>query len=722
MERQYSPEDHLTSLTQKWIGSIFLMGAILFPALEFMDYFVSPDKFMRFMIYRLVISAILVALYFLNKLRQGRLYQYVIAATGATLCAVTVEIAILQTGGQSSTYYAAMMILAICCLGFAPMNMPLSFLLVGIVYSIYVVPIVLTENITSGVFISNNAFLISMFVIGLLLRYNNQKLLVTELQLRAELSEDKHKLELFSSSLKEQVAEKSGALAITEQKYRALFDNANDGIAVLDQSGNITDVNYRFCELHGFERETVIGTHFRILEIEHRAGEIDERLKQILDGKSIVYEAEHYRKDGSRVFFEVSSKAIDIGGVLHIQSFHRDITEKKKLQEQVMQSQKMESMGVLAGGIAHDFNNILTAILGHTEVLRRHIGNDEFSKRRIKTVEDAARRAGQMVSKLLSFARKETLELAPTDLNVVVTDTIELLGRSLIDRNIKAKVETGKDIPAIYGDSIHLEQIITNLVMNAMDAMPGGGSLTISTSAVEMGPQAQQMHPFLPPGKYVVLTVRDKGQGIPQEIMGRIFDPFFTTKPVGKGTGLGLAMVYGLVKSHKGEVRVRSREGAGTTFDIYLPALDENVKQPALEPVDISRLVASGNKRILVVDDERDVLSYIKDTLDAHGYRTFVADNPVYAQELFQEMSGDIDLVITDMIMPLMNGSELSRKLREMKGAVKVIGISGYSGGSLLNELRDIDRLIKKPFDGVTLLTTVREALEKGESKKELLA
>lgn len=720
MERQYSPEDHLTGLTQTWIGSILLMGAILFPTLEFMDYFVSPDKFMRFMMYRLVISAILVALYFLNKLRQGRLYQYVIAAIGATLSAVTVEIAILQSGGQSSTYYAAMMILAICCLGFAPMSMPLSFLLVGIVYTIYVVPIVLTEDITSGVFISNNAFLISMFVIGLLLRYNNQKLLVTELQLRAELSEDKRKLELHSNSLKDQVAEKSGALAITEQKYRALFDNANDGIAVLDRSGNITDVNYRFCELHGFEREAVVGTHFRIFEIEHRAGEIDERLKQILDGKSIVYEAEHYRKDGSRVFFEVSSKAIDIGGVLHIQSFHRDITEKKKLQEQVMQSQKMESIGVLAGGIAHDFNNILTAILGHTEVLRRHVGADEFGKRRIKTVEDAAKRAGQMVSKLLSFARKEKLELAPIDLNAVVTDTVELLGRAFIDRTIKAKVVAGKDIPAINGDSIHLERIITNLVMNAMDAMPEGGSLTISTSFVEMGPQAQQVHPFLTPGKYVVLTVSDKGQGIPREIMDRIFDPFFTTKPVGKGTGLGLAMVYGLVKSHKGEVRVRSREGAGTTFEIYLPALDENVKQSAAEPVDMSRLVASG-KRILVVDDERDVLTYIKDTLDAHGYKTFVADNPAYAQELFQEMSGDIDLVITDMIMPLINGSELSRKLREMKGTIKVIGISGYSGGSLLNESRDIDLMIKKPFDGVTLLTTVQEVLERGENKKEMI-
>ncbi len=718
MELQYSPGDHLAGLTQKWIGSILLMGAVLFPTLEFMDYFALPDKFMRFMVYRLVISAILVVLYFLNKLRKNKPYQYVIAAVGATLSAVTVELAVLQSGGQSSSYYAAMMILTICCLGFAPIGMPLSFLLIGIVYGIYVVPIMLTENITGGVFVSNNAFLISMFIIGLLLRYNNQKLLVSELQLRAELSEDKNKLERYSDSLEGLVSEKTGALAITEQKYRALFDNANDGIAVLDRAGNITDANYRFCELHGFERDAVLGTHFRILEIERRRGEIDERLKEILDGKSVVYEAEHYRKDGSRIFLEVSSRAIDIGGVLHIQSFHRDITEKKKLQEQVLQSQKMESMGVLAGGIAHDFNNVLTAILGHTEVLRRHIGSDEFAQKRIKTVEDAARRADLMVSKLLSFARKETLELAPTDLNSVVLDTLELLGRTLLKRSIAVKVKTDPALPTISGDSIHLEQVITNLVMNAMDAMPGGGTISILTSVADLGPNAPHVHPLLIPGKYVVLTVSDTGQGIPREIRDRIFDPFFTTKPVGKGTGLGLAMVYGLVKSHKGEVRVQGEEGAGTTFEIYLPARKETVNRPAPEPVDSSRLVASGNRRILAVDDEPDVLSYIKDTLDAHGYTTIVAEDPVYALKLFQELSGDVDLVITDMIMPLMNGAELAGKVKEMKQTIKVIGISGYVEETLLHEPGGIDLFVKKPFDGVTLLKVVREALDKrGETR-----
>ncbi len=575
MDRHFSPEDHLSRLTQTWIGTILLMGAVLFPVLEFMDYFVSPHLFMRFMMYRLVIAVILVMLYFLNKLHRNKLYQYSIAAIGATLSAVTVELAVLQSGGQNSVYYAAMMILTICCLGFAPMGMALSFLLVGIVYTIYAVPIFLTENVTSGVFVSNNAFLISMFVIGLLLRYSNQKLLLSELQLRAELSDDKRELETL-------VTEKAGALAITEQKYRALFDHAHDGIAVLDRSGNITDVNHRFCELHGFDRESAVGTNIRLIEIEQRKGEVDERLQKIMNGESLVYEAEHYRKEGSRICFEISSRAIDIGGTAHIQSFYRDITEKMKLREQVLQSQKMESLGVLAGGIAHDFNNVLTAILSHTEVLRRRLSGDEFGKERVTTIENAARRSHQMVSKLLSFARKERLELVPVNLNDVVKDAAELLGRTFIDRNITAPIVLRPDMPDIRGDGIHIEQVIANLAMNAMDAMPNGGTLTISTDRRRISGGENAQYPFLPAGDYAVLTVADTGAGISRENMDRIFDPFFTTKPAGKGTGLGLATAYGIVKGHGGEIRVESTVGKGTTFEIYLPLTAEQAPLPEL--------------------------------------------------------------------------------------------------------------------------------------------
>jgi CheY-like chemotaxis protein len=319
-----------------------------------------------------------------------------------------------------------------------------------------------------------------------------------------------------------------------------------------------------------------------------------------------------------------------------------------------------------------------------------------------------------MVSKLLSFARKESLELVPTDLNMVVMDTTELLGRTFIDRNIKVKVETEPKMPAILGDSIHLEQVITNLAMNAMDAMHGGGTLMIATSVMEVGAKSSPIRPFLAPGKYVVLTVGDTGTGIAPEVRSRIFEPFFTTKPVGKGTGLGLAMVYGIVKSHQGEVRVKSEPGVGTTFEMYFPSLDRpaGIRQ---EFDGVPVFDAGGSESILIVDDEPDVLSFIKETLDSHGYRTFAADGPLYAQELFHEMSDEINLVITDMVMPLLSGVELSRQFKTIKKHIKVIGITGFSGGTIAGKAGDLDALIMKPFDGAKLLRTVRSVLDQGD-------
>lgn len=709
MGSRYNPEERLAELTQDSIGFILIMGALLFPVLEFMDYFVLPDKFARFMVYRLAASAFLVLLYFLNKLKRSKLHQYTIASLGAVFSAVTVELAVLESGGQNSTYYAAMMILTICCLGFAPINLTWSFILVGLVYTIYIVPIALTESITSGVFVSNNAFLIATFVIGLLLRYNNQKILLSELYLRAEVSEDKRKLEQYSVNLKDQVAETSGVLAITEQKYRALFDHANDGIAVLDRRGNITDMNRRFCELHGFERASLLGANFRLLEIERGPGELDARMVRMLNGESIVYEAEHYRRDGSRVLLEISARAIDIGGVPHIQSFVRDITEKMKLQEHVLQSQKMESIGVLAGGIAHDFKNVLTAILAHTEVLRRHVKMDDFGKHRVKTIEDAAKRAGHMISKLLSFSRKDSLELVPTELNKVIADAVDLLGRTLMEQNVKIRLMLEPSIPFMNGDGIHLEQVIANLVVNSRDSMPEGGTITIRTSVRTINEDTVQSTPFLKTGNYVVLSVQDEGTGISQEIMDRIFDPFYTTKPEGKGTGLGLAIVYGIVKSHQGEIRVNSREGEGTIFELFFPAL----AQEMLCPVQPTPAGKSGVKKILAVDDDADILSSIKDALEAGGYLVIGADGPEEALQFFPRLAGDIDLVITDMVMPVMNGSELANVLKELKPGIRIIGISGFESGAVVQDGRHIDCFLKKPFDPGSLLSTVNRMLGK---------
>ena len=394
-------ESQVALLLQFWIGKILILGSIVFMLLGLLDLLAAPEHVLQFLLYRVCVSSLLLLLYALNKYRLNKEYQYTIILIGTTLSAVTIELMVLSLGGHTSSYYAGMNLLIICVLGFIPFSLAVSVLGAGIIYAVYLFPILVFDHITQvRTFITHNSFILATFIIVLTWRILSQRSTLNELSLQYDLEEEKGKLQQHSTKLEDLVAEKTRDLSISEQRYRALFDNANDGIAVLDTDGIMVTVNHRFCELHGFESAALLGAHYRLLEVEDREGIIDDRLANILNGESIVYEAEHYKKDGGKIVLEISAKAIDIGGEPHIQSFHRDITEKKMLQMQLLQSQKMESIGALAGGIAHDFNNILTAILGHAEVLRRKSDpSDNVALRRIKTIEDAARRAGQMVSK-----------------------------------------------------------------------------------------------------------------------------------------------------------------------------------------------------------------------------------------------------------------------------------------------------------------------------------
>ena len=413
-------------------------------------------------------------------------------------------------------------------------------------------------------------------------------------------------------------------------------------------------------------------------------------MSRILNGETLIYETEHYRKDGSKVFLEISSKAIEIGGELYIQSFYRDITEKKRIQEQLMQSQKMESVGSLAGGIAHNFNNILTAILGYSELLLEFSTLDETSKQRVKNIESSARKAGVMVSKLLSFARREAHEVFPLNLNDVINDSVKLF-EGVLNKRIGLKVDLYNALPTIEGDPNQLEQVIMNLMVNARDAMPDGGLITVRTDVREMGNSSIDMPSGITPGKYIEFTVSDTGCGIPKGILNRIFDPFFTTKEKGKGTGLGLATVYGIVKDHKGYITVQSEEGKGTSFTIYLPVTGKIV-QRVTEP---QQFVVEGNENILVVDDDRDVLNFIRDILETHGYSVIPANNSLTAVDTFRNLSGKIHLVITDIVMPLMEGDELIKNLREIKPDIKIIVVSGYSNETVRERENEPTRLLK---------------------------
>jgi two-component system cell cycle sensor histidine kinase/response regulator CckA len=352
---------------------------------------------------------------------------------------------------------------------------------------------------------------------------------------------------------------------------------------------------------------------------------------------------------------------------------------------------------------------LLTAILGYAELLLEYSDLDNDSSQRVKSIESSARKAGVLVSKLLSFARRDTSEILPLNLNDIINDSVKLL-EGVLDKRIGLKTTLSNNIPTIEADPSQLEQVIMNLMVNARDAMPDGGLITITTGTTEIRMDRFDMPTYIMPGRYVLLTISDTGCGIPKEIIKRIFEPFFTTKEKGKGTGLGLATVYGIIKDHKGYVTVQSEVGKGTTFDIYLPVSGKT----AYKTIGPQQFSLSGHEKILVVDDEEEVLKFIKDILETHGYKVIPARNPLAAVDIFKKLSGEIDLVITDIVMPLMQGKELINNLKAIRPDIKIIAISGYSDEIITKDKTMINEFVKKPFEVNQLLSVVRRLLDTG--------
>lgn len=712
MDKEQYIRQGILNLTSSSLSVLVPFGALAMLSLSLLDYFVTPENFFKFFIYRLIFCSLGFALSFIFRFKKDKNENFLIfTLISATLIiSVMVELMILSFGGHQSIYYVGMIVALIFILGFTPLSVKMTALINVITYSVYIFPILIFDNITNTrVFINNNIFFIVSVVGSLGWRYFHYNLLVRNLSLEYDLSEDKKQLETYSTQLEELVQERTKELSMSEQRFRALFDNANDGVVVLDKNGIIINMNNKFCEMHGFDKEALVGTHFRFLEAEDNKDEKDERLKRLIKGESLVFETEHYKRDGSRILLEVSSKGIEIGGELYVQSLHRDITEKKAIQEQLLHSQKMESVGALAGGIAHNFNNLLTAILGYAELLMEYSDLDNDSKHRVKNIESSARKAGVLVSKLLSFARRDTSEVLPLNLNDIINDSVKLL-EGVLDKRIGLKTTLDNSIPTIEADPSQLEQVIMNLMVNARDAMPDGGLITITTRTADVKRDRFDMPTYITPGRYVLLTISDTGCGIPKEITNRIFEPFFTTKEKGKGTGLGLATVYGIIKDHKGYITVQSEVDKGTTFDIYLPVSGKTA-YTTMRPQQFS---LSGHENILVVDDEEEVLKFIKDILETHGYRVLPAQNPFVAVDIFKKLSGEIDLVITDIIMPLMQGKELINNLKAIKPDIKIIAISGYSDEIITKDKTMINEFVKKPFEVNQLLSTVRRTLDAG--------
>jgi two-component system cell cycle sensor histidine kinase/response regulator CckA len=418
----------------------------------------------------------------------------------------------------------------------------------------------------------------------------------------------------------------------------------------------------------------------------------------------------HVRKDGKLIDAEVIAHRLEYAGRPVYLVVAQDVGERQLLEDQLRQAQKMEAVGRLAGGVAHDFNNLLMVIKGHTELLLNALPQGDANARKIELIDRAADRAASLTRQLLAFSRMQVLQPRVINLNKIVEDMGKLIPR-LLGEDVDLVIRTSPDLGAIRADASQMEQVIMNLAVNARDAMPGGGRLVIETSNTELDRSYANARPVVTPGPYILLAVSDTGTGMDQETQARIFEPFFTTKEQGKGTGLGLSTVYGVVKQSGGFIWVYSEIGKGTSFKMYLPRVDQpiDVAGASLTYAEVPR----GTETVLLAEDEADVRELAREFLEAAGYTVIEARNGQEALKLAAERAEEIDLLVSDLVMPGMTGQQLAALLQQQDSALRVIFMSGYSEHAAAEAAQagSSVRILTKPFNRMALLRTIREVL-----------
>ena len=508
----------------------------------------------------------------------------------------------------------------------------------------------------------------------------------------------------------------------SEMNFRSLVTNAPYGICRCDATGQLLDANPALLAMLGYSSaKELAGKHLGALYADTQHWfELADYLRSAAPFNGLI--VEWARKDGTATVVRVSGRAVSDGGKGRtFELFAEDVTERRALEQQLRQSQKMEAVGRLAGGIAHDFNNLLMVISGYSEFLLDRLGSEPALRAPAQEIASAAGRATSLTRQLLAFSRKQMLAPKILDLNGVVTENLKMLTR-VIGEDIDLVMVPAAGLGTVRADAGQIEQVIMNLAVNARDAMPSGGKLTIETSNVSLDEEYARFHAPLKPGNYVMLAISDTGAGMDSETQSHIFEPFFTTKGP-KGTGLGLSTVYGIVKQSGGYIWVYSEPGKGTTFKIYLPRVAEAVEAPVQILVAPESVAAEpGTETILLVEDEANLRYLARQFLEKQGYRVIDAADGAVAMQIAVAHEGVIHLLLTDVIMPGMNGRELAQRISEIRPNVKVLYMSGYTE-NVIGRNGTLDagvRLLQKPFTLRDLKSKVREALDSTPFPREV--
>jgi len=504
-------------------------------------------------------------------------------------------------------------------------------------------------------------------------------------------------------------------------RNRAFLDRIIDNVSMAIQVKNARTLRYMLVnkaseELWGLTRDQIIGKTPHEIFDKDFADVIEEHDRQLLDTRSSFYVPEHKietPRNGTRV---VTSNRIAVrdnnGEVQYLVSVVEDVTERKNVEDQLRQAQKMEAVGNLTGGVAHDFNNLLTVIIGNLDLLQEDVAGNSSAEEKIGIIVQAAERGADLTRHMLAFSRRQPLQAKEVDVNALITTTMRLLSRTL-GENISVEVRTASEPPLALVDPSQLETALLNIAINARDAMPNGGVLTIRTRVAELDEEYTSQHPGVAPGAYLAIEIADTGSGMPPELLERIFEPFFTTKAAGKGTGLGLSMVYGFIKQSGGHINAYSEVGRGTVFKLYLPLAEPVAAEFVPESAVPRAAKPAGNEVILAVEDNPDIRATVVRHLRDLGYRVREADSADAALQIL-DAAEPIDLLFTDIIMPgELNGKELAAKARIKRSDLKVLFTSGFLGPSNGHgaQLEAGDVLLSKPYHKRDLAKAVEQVL-----------
>ena len=499
-----------------------------------------------------------------------------------------------------------------------------------------------------------------------------------------------------------------------DDTIRALVETSRDWIWSVDLDGNHTYCNPATESILGYSPEELVGqSSLRLIHDEDRPRAIQQMeasVAQECGWENLQLRWRH--KDGS--WRNLESNAVPVlnstGAPMGFRGVDRDVTERRQLQEQLLQAQKMEAVGQLAGGVAHDFNNLLQAILGYTDLALYRLSSDDPHRHELEQVRLAADRASTLTRQLLAFSRRQVIQPVPLDLNDVIAGLMKML-RRLIGEHIQLEILPCHALNTVSADQGQIEQVLMNLCVNARDAMPQGGTLRIETHNVAASEAPVRSHPWAKGRAYVLVSVTDNGCGMEPQTVEHIFEPFYTTKGAGEGTGLGLSMVYGIVQQHNGLVQVASQAGAGTTFRIYLPASDAT---PRADEEPATPVLPGGSERILIVEDDQAILDLAATILREAGYEILTASDGVEALRIVDSLVDKIDLLLLDVVMPRMGGYEVRKRVRQLIPNMRFLFASGYNAEAIRANFIENEgtQLLQKPYSRQALLLKIREVLD----------